>query len=549
MTDTPVAPPPSSKKTVASLLAGAVLIAGGFALYWFFLRPTPLERAREALNRGTPEIAVEVLTARLGGMDLLPAEERPARAALAQAYLMKGSFDDAENAFRTLGDKFPDDPEAPLGLGFLFFSRGEDAFAVEHLAKAKQLAPDDRRASRALATLFNFRGEYDKAREEALSLLNGAPTDAEARRLLGEAELGRGLFAAAVQAFDAVLQASPDNPAARRALAEALLESGELARAEEELSALLKTNPNDASSLYMSADLFRRRSRPTEAVEMLRRLFDENPGRLFIGVALARALARSQDTEGAQTLLLDIGQRLPKLDEVPPPPYASFYEPWDNLSRRRDVRDLRVHFHLASAETYKARYLLPDADKQARLALQLSPRDVDGLRTWTELKRAGGDAREWLKAAEEAARLLPDHPEVLLDHAAALLGSKRFQDALTFAQAAAAACPALSRAHAVLAEAALAAGLKDEAAQAVETALALNDREPAAYLSAGLVKGAKNDWRGAEKDFARAAALDGAFARAHWELAKALDHQKKNREAAAERENALELEPRLYGRR
>lgn len=543
------APRPPARKSLAALGAAAVLLAGGAAVYWFFLRPTLLERAQKALAQGTPEVAAEWLLAHLQKPGLLPDEERPARQALAQAYLMKGAYDGAEEAFRELEKRFPEDPAAALGLGFLFFSRGQDAFAVEYLTKAKTLAPADPRPSQALASLYNFRGEYDQAREEALSLLNRAPTDAAARRLLGEAELGRGQYADAATAFETVLEASADDPGTRRLLARARLGAGDLAGTTQTLDTLLQANPNDPSALALKADALHARAKPEEAEALLRQVFETNPARFFAGISLARELARRGDTEAAQALMLDIGQRMPKPEDVAPPPYASFYEPWDNLTRRRDVRDIRVQYHLAMAEVYKSRYLFVDVERQTRLALQLSPRDPDALRAWTDQVRTGGDARAWLKAAQEAAHVFPLRPDIQLDHAEALLAVKKPQEALVQARAVAEACPALSRGPAVLAQIHLAENRRDDAAVAADTAASLNDRDPLAALAQGLVKAAKNDWRGAEKDFTRATTLDPLLARAHWELGKALDKQKKTRDAAQERERALELEPRVYKQR
>jgi tetratricopeptide (TPR) repeat protein len=342
------------------------------------------------------------------------------------------------------------------------------------------------------------------------------------------------------------MAASADKEAASQLLIQALLRAGEYRRAEEALATLLKQAPDDPSALSLQADYFLVRSMGDQAETVYRRLYEKDARRLFAGIALAKLMARRRETEAAQTLLMDIAQRLPKPEDIPPPSTAGFYEPWETLESRDAVRRLRVDFHQAMAEVYGTRYLLPDAEREIQLALQLLPRSLPARRALTEIKRLGGDASERLAAARGAAEVFPEHPEVLMDLAQALAAAGRPPEALTYAQASAAACPALSRAQAVLAEARLAAGDKTAAAQAASKAEELNDRDPETYLADGLVKAARGDWREAEATFGKAVELDPFLARAHWERARALDKLNKKRPARADRDKALELEPRVF---
>ena len=532
-----------------NVLFPAVLLLAvlGGGAWWMLGRPTPLEKARKAMDQGDPAAAVEILLKRLDkGVAM---EEADLRRELARAYLMKGAYDNAETVLRALLEKHPDDFYGNLSLGFLFFSRGQDSFAVDFFRKTKSLEPRDLRASRALVSLFNFRGDFVQARTEALDVLNRAPDDSAGRLGLGRSDLGRGLFADAVPSFEAVLAASPADRETRRLLVEALLEAGEFRRAEESLAPLFQRSPDDPAAMELQARFFQERSFTEQAETIFRTTFEKDPRRLLAGISLAKSLAHRRETDAAQTLLLDIAQRLPKIEDVPPPPYSSFFEPWENLEIRKSVQNLRVHFHLAMAEVHKTRYLLPDAEREVLLALQLFPRSVDALRSLTEIKRAGGDAEERLKTARSAADLFPDHPGILLDLAQALLAVKHPSEALTYAQASAAACPSLSRAHAVLAEIRVALGEKQPAAEAAGKALALNDRDPGAFLADGLAKANRGEWKNAEAAFGRALDLDRNLARAHWERARALKKLKKIQPARFHREKAVELEPRVYAGR
>ena len=537
--------PKKHRAWVWGLVAAAALLGCG-AAWWMWFRPSPLERARKDLDRADPAAAVEVLLKRLDKGPRDAAEALDLKRELARAYLMKGAYDNAEAALRALLQASPDDFYGNLALGFLFFSKGQDAFAAESFQKAKSLEPGDLRASHALVALYNFRGEHDKARAEALDLLNRAPTDAQARMGLGRADLGRGLFADAAASFETAMAASAANEAASQLLIQALLGAGEYRRAEEALAPLLKQAPEDPSALFLQADYFLARSMGDQAEAIYRRIYEKDARRLFAGVALAKLLARRRETEAAQTLLMDIAQRLPKPDDIPPPSTSGFYEPWETLETRDAVRRLRVDFHRAMAEVYVARYLLPDAEREIQLALQILPRNLPARRAWTEMKRLGGDVSERVAAARSSAEVFPEHPEVLMDLAQALAAAGRPPEALTYAQAAAAACPALSRAQAVLAETRLAAGNKADAARAASKAEELNDRDPEAYLADGLVKAARGDWREAEVSFGKAVELDPFLAWAHWERARTLDKLNKKRPARAHRDKALELEPRVF---
>jgi tetratricopeptide (TPR) repeat protein len=165
------------------------------------------------------------------------------------------------------------------------------------------------------------------------------------------------------------------------------------------------------------------------------------------------------------------------------------------------------------------------------------------------MSRASGDLPERIRAAQTAADVFPQHPDALLDLAEALLAARQAGEALTYAQASVAACPALARAQAVLAEARLASGDKTAAAQAAGAAVSLNDRDPAGWLASGLVKAKAGDGRGAAADLGKAISLAPASARAHWELSRVLESLHKTSDARTHRERALELEPRAYAGR
>ncbi|HEX2189646.1 MAG TPA: DUF4388 domain-containing protein [Longimicrobiaceae bacterium] len=160
----------------------------------------------------------------------------------------------------------------------------------------------------------------------------------------------------------------------------------------------------------------------------------------------------------------------------------------------------------------------------------------------------GGRTDDALAAAEEAARLAPKRPQVLLTRAVLLLkggdapaASRAFaeyREALGEGRP-----PAAYFAFAVLAEAA--AGRDAEALRLGEEGLALHPHAPLLLLHLGAVRERRQEWQEAEALYRRAAEEDGRLPQAHKSLGDVLYRRGAYDEAEAAFGTALELAPDL----
>ena len=151
-------------------------------------------------------------------------------------------------------------------------------------------------------------------------------------------------------------------------------------------------------------------------------------------------------------------------------------------------------------------------------------------------------------AVDEAARLAPNRPPVLLSRAililkqgdphAAVEAFARYREALGTGKA-----PAAYFAFALLAHAS--AGQVDEALRLGEEGVALHPHSPAVHLHYGAVRERRLEWEQAEALYRRATEEDGELPQAHKALGDALYRRGAYDEAAESYRRATELKPDL----
>lgn len=95
------------------------------------------QRAERLLSTGSPGPAAHLLRRVL---DVEPGS-RSAREALARALFDSGHYDDAEGAFRSLTQDYPDDDYAMFGLGLALSRQGRFEQAANYLSAASTMRP------------------------------------------------------------------------------------------------------------------------------------------------------------------------------------------------------------------------------------------------------------------------------------------------------------------------------------------------------------------------------------------------------------------------
>lgn len=527
------------KKALAVLL---LLLAAGGA--WWVKRPSLHQQGLRQMERGDLDGALATFQRALEKTTWAPEAEEEMRNEMARAYLMKGALDNAEDVLKSTLDKFPESAYAHLARGFIFLSKGFDAYAVESFAQAARGDPKDARPRLGLGGLYAFRGEFDRARQEYEAALAGAPGDRGALLGLAHVHALCGRYPESIAAYESALQSMPQDARARLALARALLLSGDAASAEAAARNALERDPASVPGRVLLGDILRETGRGEEAGAAYAALVAEDERNLLPLLRLALWRARRGELDQARSLLDKAAQVLPK-PETGVPSFASLAEVEDALERRSYLRQAALEHALAWHRFYAMQGLVADAEREVQRALQIHSKDMASLRAMTEIARLRGDAEGRLAWAGRALEAAPDHCLALLDRAEARLSAGMAKDAVADARHAEDACPALPRAPAVLAHAYLAAGKGAEAAAAAASAAQRGDT-PDSYIALGAVALAAKRWDEAEKEFRRALDMDPYLARAHYELGRALAAAKKPSSQASFRE-AARLEPAVYG--
>ena len=106
----------------------------------------------------------------------------------------------------------PDDVEANIGLGNLFFDSSQWQGAIEHYQKALDKAPANPDVRVDMAVAYHNLGQNDKAKEEMERVTRENPTHRNAWLNLGVVSAETGDRATAIRSFETYLKLEPNGP-------------------------------------------------------------------------------------------------------------------------------------------------------------------------------------------------------------------------------------------------------------------------------------------------------------------------------------------------
>jgi tetratricopeptide (TPR) repeat protein len=113
---------------------------------------------------------------------------------LAQAFAMKGSYDEAISQYKQAIQLDPENASVYIGLGNAFHKKGLYAEAIKSLEKAVQIKPYWADCRCNLGAAYSLAGMHDKAIEEFVQAININPNYAAAHYGLGIAYTSAGKF-------------------------------------------------------------------------------------------------------------------------------------------------------------------------------------------------------------------------------------------------------------------------------------------------------------------------------------------------------------------
>lgn len=186
-----------------------------------------------------------------------------------------------------------------LAAAHLAAGQPEKALAEFDVGGTSDMENDSRRLVLRISAL-SAAGRRDEARAEAERVAAANPRDVALQRVVTEYLLSAGEVVRAREVLQAAVKASSGNPDIRRLLAALEFRSSRFAEAQAILEALVVAAPRDAASMVALAEIATAQGQQTLAIEWLSRARTQDATAVQPRIALARALARDGDLQGAR---------------------------------------------------------------------------------------------------------------------------------------------------------------------------------------------------------------------------------------------------------
>lgn len=429
----------------------------------------------------------------------------PLLALRARAHLMLGDQAAAEQSLNEADALRPDHPETLVTRAQMAVAGGQQDMALTLLDRA--IAADGRRAD-----LWMMKGDLlrlssrapGRPRNDLAAPAGGAVPEPGATPQRAQA----------LAAYRKVLELDPGHVPARLAVGLLHLEANDLDRAEAELTQVAKLAPEHPMGRYLAAVVDFRRNRPNEAKaklqQVLKRAPDFLPAHLLAG-AVEFSLGNRQSA---------IGHLGKVLERMPEHAFA---------------RKLMAAAMVGTGQLDEAQRLIAGLRGDGDLLTASLQGDI-------ALRR--GDYAAARQHLEQASRLAPDNPALLVELARSRMGSGDTAGAIEALNRAAELDTATGRPDAILVQAHLRAGRHVEAMAAAERVIRERAQDPLGHHLVGLVHLTTRDIAGARASFGEALKRDAAYLPAAVALAR-LDLQANDPKAARGRfEAVLAADPR-----
>lgn len=415
---------------------------------------------------------------------------------LAQAYLLQGKVDPALSTLRAAADRHRDNVDAKLAVAQLLvqhrgYAAGEKQMQDYVAADRKNLdlqlglgrfyeatgrADDAAKVYRSviadagsrqqgtvarnrLATLALAEGRLDEASSLVGEVLTANPRENAALATRAEIAMQRGDTGAAIADLRSALGDDPDSVPLSAALARAYMRAGSPDLAEQALRSAVQYRPKDVEARAELAAFLIQNGRPAQAQPVFEQLLEENPNDVPAMVALTRV----QLANGDHAAALRTAKRLQAVEPQSP-----------------------MGFQLAGTAHEAARNF-DEARAAYQRASELNPAAADPILGLARLDHQQNSTVQALERLEQAAKALPQNPQVRAMKGDLLLLSGRAAEAVHSYQAAIGVAPQWGPGYQSLARAHEAAGAPERAVAALNQGYEATNGDPAVGLALALL--------------------------------------------------------------
>ncbi|MHB8813676.1 MAG: tetratricopeptide repeat protein [Steroidobacteraceae bacterium] len=309
---------------------------------------------------------------------------------LASLYVSSGRLAPAEAQMSALVALRPRDLSLRLGLANLYLRAGDRAAAQSALEAAVEAFPNDDDAKLALADFIAATRSPAEGRQVLLGYLANKPDDDGLRFGLAILDERAGSSAAALATYQEITHRDGTGRAAlaaRERIAAIEAEQGHYPLALRTIREILQESPTDDNALILRADISLRQRDPASAIEDLRAVLRDEPDSLPLERLLTRAYTARGDIALAEATLR-----------------SAMSEHGTDVPTRLDLAALLTQ----TQRPDQAVALLEATAHQA-------PEDPRPLVALARLDAARSDIRGALQAYDDASRLAPALPQLVVE--------------------------------------------------------------------------------------------------------------------------------------
>lgn len=385
----------------------------------------------------------------------------------AEGFVTQERFAEAIIEYRAALEQDAKLGNARLKLADLYAQQGDIQNAYSEYVRSGDVLPDNPDAQLKAGAMLLMANRFAEARTRAANVLRSQPRHAGALMLLGNALAGLHDMDGALQRLNEAVASDPGSSLAYANLGTLQLQRGDRALAEASFKKAINANPNESRARVALANYYRSQNRDADAEATLKDAARVEPRNVQVNANLVELFIRTGRPADAETPLKAIVEVMNNADAQFA--LAEFYlrmkRPADAVPILRKLSETKEHYALA----------------KARIAA------VD----YSQGRRAEAD-----KAVDEILGREPNNRAALLLKGQLLSSERKFDDALRFLKAAAAADPAKAvEPDLVAAKIYIARGQLEEAQDTFKQALTRDPRSIPAQLGLAQLYAARGEVR------------------------------------------------------
>ncbi len=362
-----------------------------------------------------------------------PETEKQAYFASGNALYEQGKYADAIVEYRNALQADPKFGEARLKLAEAYVKAGDTRRAGQEYIRASDLLPGSAEAQLKAGSLLLLAGRFEDAKSRAEKALKAEPRNVEAQILLGNATAGLKDIDGALTEMEEAVALAPGDARAYTALGAVQLAKGQADEAEKTFRQAVAVEPNVVGARLALAQFLWAANRRDEAQVALEEALKLEPTNKLANRALAAFHVTGRDPRVAEPYLKALAAD-PK-DTDARVALGDFYMRTGQAAQAREVLTKaaaeRAGFSAARVRLAAIAYADKNATEAHRLleeVLGKNPKDVQALLTKSRLLRLEGNPREALTSAQAAAAAAPESAPAVYERALVELSLSQYEE-------------------------------------------------------------------------------------------------------------------------